>query len=296
MLSVEHVFLPPAGTLVTAQFARSNYRWLLIREIGPQLLFSLVMVLFVSISFYFMYRSLRMQQRLMLLKNDFVSNVTHELKTPVATASVAIEALRNFRILDDPARTGEYLEIAQHELNRLTLLTDNILKAAVFENNGITMRVERIEVKETLREVLASMKLVFEKKQAKVTFSAEGNDFMIEGGRAHIVNVFYNLLDNALKYSPSAPQISIWLKGLADGVLLCVRDSGMGIAPEFHKKVFEKFFRVPSGDIHTIKGHGLGLNYVAGVVKSHGGTIRLESHPGRGSSFTIYLPRHYEKN
>lgn len=291
----DHVFIPQTGIL-SVQFEKAGYRWLLLRELTPQLLFSLVMVLFIGISFYFMYRSLRMQQRLMLLKNDFVSNMTHELKTPVATASVAIEALRNFKMLKDPERTREYLEIAQHELSRLTLLTDNILKAAVFESKGIALRVETIELKEIIGQVLASMKLVFEKKQAEVSFYTEGEDFRAEGGKAHIVNVFYNLLDNALKYSPENPKITVRLKSLKEGILLNIRDNGIGIPEEFHEKVFEKFFRVPSGDVHNIKGHGLGLNYVAGVVKSHGGTIRLDSRPGSGSTFILYLPRCYEKN
>lgn len=290
-----HVFIPQTGIL-SVQFDKAGYRWILLRELTPQLLFSVVMVLFIGISFYFMYRSLRMQQRLMLLKNDFVGNMTHELKTPVATASVAIEALRNFKMLKDPERTREYLEIAQNELNRLTLLTDNILKAAAFESKGIDLRVETIELKELIGQVLASMKLVFEKKQAEVSFHTEGEDFRAEGGKAHIVNVFYNLLDNALKYSPGNPRIIVRLKSLKDGILLNIRDNGIGIPQEFHEKVFEKFFRVPSGDVHNIKGHGLGLNYVAGVVKSHGGTIRLDSQPGSGSTFILYLPRRYEKN
>lgn len=241
-----------------------------------------------------------MQQRLVLLKNDFVSNVTHELKTPVATASVAIEALRNFHILDNPSRTREYLEIAQQELSRLTLLTDNILKAAIFENNGIHIREEKLDLKAVTGEVLSSMKLVFESKNTHVTFRTDGVDFMMEGGKAHIVNMIYNLLDNALKYSPSDPEIDILLKDgtlrQSGGLQFIIRDRGIGIDAEFHKKIFEKFFRVPSGDVHNTKGHGLGLNYVASVVKSHGGTIRLESHPGKGSCFTIYLPRRYEKN
>lgn len=294
-LILDPVLLPLTGA-VTAQFRLQDYRWLLLREIAPQLLFSLVMILFISVSFYFMYRSMRMQQRLMELKNDFVSNVTHELKTPVATAGVAIEALRNFRILDDPVRTAEYLEIAQQELNRLTLLTDNILKAAAFESKGGSEKLEKVDLGETLDEVLASMRLVFEKKGAEVSFDRGGRHFVVDGTQAGLANVFYNLLDNALKYSPAVPRISIWLKELRNGVQLSVRDNGIGIAPQYHGKVFEKFFRVPNGDVHNIKGHGLGLSYVAGVVKDLGGNISLESQSGKGSCFIIYLPRHHEKD
>ena len=267
---------------------------LLLKEIAPQILFSVFLTLLTIGSFYLMYRSLRTQQRLMAIKNDFISNVTHELKTPVATVSVALEALKNFNALDDPQRTSEYLEIAQNELNRLTLMTDKILKTAVFEENGVTLKIEKIDLDGLIQQILSSMKLVFEKRKTQLQYQKDGKDFTVEGSQAHITNVIYNLLDNALKYSGEPSQVDVTLREDGDKIAISVRDSGIGIASEYQKKIFEKFFRVPSGDIHNTKGYGLGLSYVASVMKSHRGEITVESEPGKGSCFTLVIPKLHE--
>ena len=267
---------------------------LLVREIAPQFLFSIFVTLLIGAAFYVMYRNLNAQRELMKIKNDFISNVTHELKTPVATVSVALEALRNFNVLDDRARTTEYLNIAQTELNRLTLMTDKILKTAVFENQGIDIKFENVDLGSLIQEVLTSMKLVFEKRKTDLNYEKNGNDFMLNGSRAHLTNVVYNLLDNALKYSPESSVLRIALKDTPKNLVLSVCDSGIGIAPEYQRRIFDKFFRVPSGDVHNTKGYGLGLSYVSSVVKSHGGKIEVESEDAKGSCFEITLPRKHE--
>lgn len=265
----------------------------ILRQIAPQIMFSFFLTIITVIAFILLYRNVRAQQRLMELKNDFISNVTHELKTPVATVSVALEALKNFHALNDPKLTNEYLDIARNELNRLTLMTDKILKAAVFENKGITIQKETVDLQRTVVQILDSMRLIFEKRQARISFVPEGEVFTMEGEHAHITNVIYNLLDNALKYSPEKPVISIGLKETPEHLILSVKDEGLGIPGEYKKKIFEKFFRVPTGDIHNIKGYGLGLSYVAGVVKAHQGTIEVESESGKGSTFIIRWPKHH---
>lgn len=263
----------------------------ILKEITPQIAFSLFLTLLTSAAFVIMYRSIRAQQRLMELKNDFISNITHELKTPITTVGVAIEALKDFQGINNPTITNEYLGIAQNELNRLSILTDKILKTAIFENKGIEYRPEPIEMDKLIEQVLASMKLVFEKQGAKVVFNKQGNDFSLLGGSVHLTSVVYNLLDNALKYSLINPEIAVNLKEETSKVILSVKDNGLGISAEYQKKVFEKFFRVPTGDVHNIKGYGLGLSYVESVVKSHKGTIDVESEPGKGSNFIIKLPK-----
>jgi signal transduction histidine kinase len=269
-----------------------NVRSHLFLDITPQILFSLALTLITSAAFWIMYRSMRAQQRLMELKNDFISNITHELKTPVTTVSVALEALKNFKGLENPQTTREYLEIAQSELNRLSLLTDKVLKTAVFDNaDGVTFENEQVDLNKTVDQILHSMKLIFEKQKAHVTFEKKGGAFTIRGGSVHLTNVIYNLLDNALKYSNGNPQISIQLEENQKQVILKVGDKGIGIPPEYKKKIFEKFFRVPTGDVHNIKGYGLGLSYVDSVVRSHRGLIELVSRPGEGSVFTIFLPK-----
>lgn len=268
-----------------------DVRAILIKEITPQILFSLFLTGLTLFAFIVLYNNLRSQQKLMEQKNDFISNVTHELKTPVATVSVALEALKNFHGLNDPQRTQEYLEIAQNELSRLTLMTDKILKAAVFENKGVVIQKESVDVKELVGQIVDSMKLVFEKNLAHVSFQSDGNNFLVDASITHLTNVIYNLVDNALKYSPKQPQLTITLKESPNEVVLSVKDTGLGIPNEYKKKIFEKFFRVPTGDVHSIKGYGLGLSYVASVVHEHGGRIEVISEPGKGSTFIIHLPR-----
>ncbi|MBA4057365.1 MAG: hypothetical protein C0490_21810, partial [Marivirga sp.] len=263
----------------------------LLRSILPQILFSFFLTLITTASFVIIFRGLRGQQRLMQVKNDFISNVTHELKTPVATVSVALEALQKFHALDKPELTKEYLNIAQHELSRLSLMTDNILKTSVFENNGVNFNSQKIDVEQLISEVLSSMRLVFEKYRAIVKFDKTGDHFILMGDASHLTNLVYNLLDNALKYSKVPANITIELKGLPGQIVLSVKDEGIGILPEYQKRIFEKFFRVPSGDVHNTKGYGLGLSYVLNVVNNHSGKIDVESTPGKGSIFKIVLPK-----
>jgi signal transduction histidine kinase len=278
----------PANRYTASLLGARTY---VLEEITPQILFSIVLTGLTSLAFLFMFRSMRAQQRLMEIKNDFISNITHELKTPVTTVSVALEALRNFNGLENPKRTEEYLNIAQSELNRLTILTDKILKTAIFENKGVNFEPETVDIYKTLDQVLQSMKLVFEKQKAKVTFDKSGESFTISGGSVHLTNVIYNLLDNALKYSEGQPHITISLEENENRVVLKIADKGIGIPKEYSNKIFEKFFRVPAGDVHNVKGYGLGLSYVHSVIKSHKGKIEVDSEQGKGSTFTIFLPK-----
>lgn len=262
----------------------------LIQKISPQIAFSIFLTILTISSFYFLYRNIRAQQKLMELKNDFISNVAHELKTPVTTVGVALEALKNFNGLDNPKLTEEYLDIAQKELSRLTLLTDKILKTAIFENKGVQFHPEPVKLDELIEQVLSSMKLVFEKQGAKLQWKKAGDNFDVMGGSVHLMSVIYNLLDNALKYSPNNPDIRVELKRESGAIVLAVQDNGLGISTEYQKKIFEKFFRVPTGDVHNIKGYGLGLSYVHSVVKAHAGKIEVESKPGEGSKFILTFP------
>lgn len=262
----------------------------LLRKIAPQILLSLLLVAFTAISFSFLFRNLLAQRRLTLMKNDFISNITHELKTPIATVNVAIEALRNFDALQSPERTKEYLDISASELQRLSLLVDKVLKLSMFENKDIELQKSYFNLKELVEEVMHSMRLQFEKNKATVSFKTAGEPFMIQADRMHITSVIYNLLDNAIKYGGNKPDIKVELAATAQELIVRVADSGIGISPEYANKVFEKFFRVPSGDHHNIKGYGLGLSYAAHVIHQHGGSITVESQPNKGSVFTIKLP------
>ena len=263
----------------------------LIKRIAAAILLSLFLVAFTIVSFALLYRNVLKQKRLAEIKNDFISNITHELKTPIATVSVAIEALRTFSASMDAKKTKEYLDISANELQRLSLLVDKVLKLSMFEKKEIELQYEILDVKALVEEVTSSMRLQFEKHKADVHLSTTGNT-IVEGDRLHLVSVIFNLLDNALKYTNgSQPQINIQINGKEDQLELSIADNGIGIPVEYKDKVFEKFFRVPTGNLHNAKGYGLGLSYVSHVIDKHKGTIKVDSYDGNGSNFIITLPK-----
>jgi len=261
------------------------------KRIAIPILFSVFLVAFTALSFLLLYRNLLRQNRLADIKNEFMSNITHELKTPIATVSVAIEALRSFNANLDTQRTKEYLDISANELQRLSLLVDKVLKLSMFEKKEIDLQYELLDMKSLVDEVTSSLRLQFEKHHARVDVITEG-DTTLEGDRLHLVSVIFNLLDNAIKYSPDAPRIYIKIIGNDNKVHLVIQDSGIGIPEEYKGKIFEKFFRVPTGNLHNAKGYGLGLSYVAHVINRHNGIINVESIPGDGSKFVLSLPKH----
>lgn len=289
------VFAPayiPAQQQFIARF--THYQPYLLRKVIPYAAFACFLVLLTGFSFLLVYRSLRQQQLLTRLKNDFISNISHELKTPITTVGVALEAMKNFNVLEDPSRAREYLDISQNELKRLSILVDRVLKMSIFESKTPDLHLERFDLRQQLDDVLRSLQLRFDQAGAAVDLQVEGDDFELTGDAVHLTNVVYNLLDNALKYSPQKPQISLLLTGNERELLLRVSDKGIGISQEYQARIFEKFFRVPTGDRHNTKGHGLGLSYVAGVIAQHQGRIDVQSSPGQGSTFTITLPRKHD--
>jgi two-component system phosphate regulon sensor histidine kinase PhoR len=192
--------------------------------------------------------------------------------------------------MDDPARTKEYLDISANELQRLGLLVDNVLKISLFEKKEISLVKEPIDLKQLVSEVIGTMGLQFRKYQAQVNLHGADEELIIQGDRLHIMSVIYNLLDNALKYKRENPVIDVKLTRDNDQIVLQVIDNGIGIDPHYRSRIFEKFFRVPVGNNHDVKGYGLGLSYVSHIVEQHKGTITVESEVGKGSTFTIKFP------
>jgi two-component system phosphate regulon sensor histidine kinase PhoR len=293
-----------AGYAYQANFG-SPVRYLLGRMLWPIVAGGFLLG-FTVLAFVVLHRNLRQQRRLAQYKNDFISNMTHELKTPMSTIKVAVEALRHFDALDDPKRTREYLDISAMELQRLSLLVDKVLKLSQFENNEMEFRLTVFDLRELAAEVIGEMRLPFEKAGAVVRLvPAAGWDstglkgvaeaFPVRGDRGHLSSVISNLLDNAVKYSRESPVVTVEVSRAAGWVILSVTDNGIGIPAEYAGRVFDKFFRVPSGDHHNIKGYGLGLNYVHHIVHAHRGEIDVESKEGKGSRFTVKL-RAYEQN
>ncbi|MCW5924654.1 MAG: HAMP domain-containing histidine kinase [Saprospiraceae bacterium] len=286
---------PAFSGVLTQRFYAAEfpaYRGFLARKIVPHFLFSLLLFGITSAAFGLIYKSLRQQERLTALKNDFIGNITHELKTPITTVGVALEALSDFDVLQKPEQAREYLDISKLELERLTLLVDKVLRLSMFEEKQPRLQSEPLHLAELTSQVLNAMKLQAESVGGTITFEAPEQLPTVHGDKLHLTSVVFNLVDNALKYSgANAPKVQVSLAPLPnDKVRLTVQDHGIGIAPAYQSKVFEKFFRVPAGNVHTVKGHGLGLSYVANVVRQHGGTIRVESVEGEGTRFVVELP------
>ncbi|WP_448519260.1 sensor histidine kinase [Rhodoflexus sp.] len=284
----ERIFILPG---VGYEARMQGFIWNVWQHMLPLILFSLFLTSVTVAAFGLMYQSLRRQERLAELKNDFIGNVTHELKTPVATVSVAIEALSNFNVLQNTTLTSEYLEICKMELRRLSLMIDQIMKIAIFEEKGIQLENTNVDLDVLVRKVMNAMRPQFQHFQAQVNLQTIGSRWTVRGDDTHLTNILFNLLENALKYSAENPQIEVRLLEKEQDVVLEVSDNGIGIPAEYHKKIFDKFFRVPTGNVHNVKGYGLGLSYVANVVKSHGGDITLQSIPMQGSTFAVRLPK-----
>lgn len=284
---------PAFAGILTPRFYAAvfpEYTGYLLNQMLPDAAFALLLFGVTAAAFVLIFRSLRRQQRLTQLKNEFISNVTHELKTPITTVGVALEALSDFEALRDPVKTREYLSLSKLELNRLSLLVDKVLRLSMFEQQQMRLQPETLDLTALVRQVVAAITLQAERVGAVIHFDPpETGDFSFTGDRLHLTGVVFNLLDNALKYGGSAPEIRVFMERTPHTIRLSVQDNGAGIPPEYQSKVFDKFFRVPAGDRHDVKGHGLGLSYVAQVLRQHGGTIRVESEVGKGSVFTVEL-------
>ena len=264
--------------------------WHVFRDIAMQVLLSLFLVTLITLSFIFLYRNLIAQQKLTAIKNEFIGNITHELKTPIATVSVAIEAMKSFNALQDPVKAKEYLDIAGQELGRLSMLVDKVLRLSMFENRQLELKVGKLDFLQLVKDVIKSMQLQFEKSNATVQVSSSGDDFSIQADQLHIASVIYNLLDNAIKYSTD-PLIEVTATATGSHVLLSVKDNGIGIDPLYKDKIFDKFFRVPHGHQHNVKGYGLGLSYAAHIISQHKGIIAADSDGKNGTTFTFKLPK-----
>lgn len=263
----------------------------LLRRMAWLLSISTVLILICCISFVFLLRLFFRQKRLSDIRNDFMNNMTHELKTPISSVSVVLEMVQDKRHPVTEETRQEYYAIAQGELKRLTMLVEKVLKMAAFEKSEIQLVKEPFPAYDWVYDIVRSLRPVFESAGAMVDISVQPQDLVLYADKTHLTNVLQNLVENALKYNDKAvPELSIKLLREDHGTVLSVADNGKGIPATYADKVFDKFFRVPSGDRHDTKGYGLGLSYVKAVTELHGGTVALSSIVGGGSTFTIKLP------
>jgi signal transduction histidine kinase len=236
-----------------------------------------------------MLRTILKQKRLSEVKNDFINNMTHELKTPIATVSAAVEALQNFNALSDQRKTQTYLDISKNELQRLSDLVEKVLHIAAEEKEDVELFREETDLNEIIDNILSNHQLKANKLiQVRYDNNLAGKSVLID--KVHLGNAINNLVDNAIKYSKEPVQLYIQTS-LENGILkIKVKDNGIGIPRVYHHNIFDKFFRVPTGDLHNVKGFGLGLSYVQKIVTMHGGSIHVHSEPDKGSEFTIIIP------
>lgn len=265
----------------------SEYAIFILKRIWPSIMMSLLLFLLLSSSFYFLNRSRKEQESMNILKNDFISNMNHELKTPISTISVALEALSNFGEISNPRKTVEYLDISKQELKRLHLLVDKVLNMSCFDKQGMKLKEQTIDMSLLMSDIMKAMKLVFDKNKVQIDIRKKGDNFTTIGDKVHLTNVIYNLLDNAIKYSTHHPSIKVILEENENVIILKIVDKGIGIPKKYIPHVFDRFFRVPQNDIHNAKGYGLGLHYVKEVVEKHLAKIKVESIEHQGT--TIHL-------
>ncbi len=267
--------------------AVSHFYWYLVRQILPQVLFALVLLVLTAGSFLFAFRTLRKQEQLNELRNSFISNITHELKTPVATVRVALESLGSFGMKSDPEVTAEYLRMASLEMERLDGLIARVLNLSVLEENRRVINVCEADLKRLAEKVIRSMKPRLEQEGAEVVIDAPGERYDCMIDELFVEGVLINLVDNSLKYAEGKPLIAVSLSGDDHSVRISVSDNGPGIPEEYIHRVFDRFFRVPTGDRHNVKGHGLGLSYAAQVMQQHHGSITVKNNETSGCTFTL---------
>lgn len=239
--------------------------------------------------FYSMWVILR-QKRLDEMKNDFIGNMTHELKTPISTIALSSEVLAGPDIAEEPARLRKYARIIHAENERLRQQVERVLQLATLENGAQGMRVEPVDMHALVRETAAAFAVLLQERAGTITLDLGAERPVIKGDRVHLGNILFNLVDNAVKYSKGPPAVRIATANAKGGLRITVADRGIGMRKEDLRNIFERFFRIHTGNVHDVKGFGLGLHYVAQMVRAHGGKVHAESTFGQGSTFILAFP------
>ncbi|MDO6437644.1 HAMP domain-containing sensor histidine kinase [Cyclobacterium sp. 1_MG-2023] len=267
---------------------KQNY---LMQQVFLPLGSSLVFMCIIIVCFVYAIKVIIRQKKVSEIKNDFINNMTHEFKTPISTVSLAVEALQDPDLFGEQALRKRYLNIIKDENIRLGKQVEQVLQAAALEKNDFNLKIEKVDLKELIEATKKHFELLVENRGGTLTTEYSLLTGQLEVDVFHLNNILNNLLDNATKYSKDAPIIKIKVEETETNFTLSISDRGIGISKEAQKKIFDKFYRVPTGNLHDVKGFGLGLSYVKTMVEAHNGTIRLDSDPGQGSVFTINLPK-----
>jgi two-component system phosphate regulon sensor histidine kinase PhoR len=262
----------------------------LLTELWGMLLISIILIIVIFYSFTYTIATIFRQKRLSEMKNDFINNMTPEFKTPISTISLACEALSDKELRGSGEFLDSYLSMIQEENKRLAGMAEKILQTAVIDKGQLKMNKETINLHEIITDVIKNLRIQVEIKDGEIKRRLKATNSQIEGDKVHVTNLVYNLLDNANKYSPKRPVIRIITENVSNGIVMTIEDNGIGIGKNEQKKIFDKLYRVPTGNIHEVRGFGLGLNYVKAIVEEHHGKISLESEVNRGTKFRVFLP------
>lgn len=277
-----------------ARLAFPHAAFYLLKGMWVILVLSLCLIFICAFSFAYMVALFYRQKKVAEIRNDFMNNMTHELKTPISSVSVALELLQDKSVSMEQEARNEYFAIAGNELNRLTMLVDKVLRMAAFEKMEVKIRKEQIAAQPWIESVMYSVKPLAEAGKIAMSITVLPQDLFVWADKGHLSSMLQNLLENAIKYADrnkSILEINISAKEENGMFILTVKDNGIGIAGQYQHKVFEKFFRVPTGDQHDTKGYGLGLSYVKEIVRLHNGQLHLQSELKTGTTFTIMIPQ-----
>ena len=250
------------------------------------LLFTLVIIVAYSSAIYQLIR----QKQISEIKSDFINNMTHEFKTPIATINLAVEAIKNPQVIDDKEKVMKYLQMIRDENKRMHAQVENVLRISKLEKNQLDISKDRVDVHDIIKDAIAHVELIVADSGGYIETHLKAGRKDVLANEMHFTNVIVNILDNAIKYSPEAPKIDIYTEEVKNSIIIEIRDQGAGMSKAVLKKVFEKFYREHTGDIHNVKGHGLGLAYVKRIIEDHQGEVYAESEKDKGSTFYIKLP------
>ncbi|WP_333695080.1 sensor histidine kinase [Flavobacterium sp.] len=251
---------------------------------------SLVFTLIIIIAYSNALNQLFKQRQISEIKTDFINNMTHEFKTPIATINLALDAIKNPKVIEDKEKVHRYLQMIRDENKRMHAQVENVLRISKLEKKELEIAKEPKDINEIIGDAIEHVSLIIENRQGTINTHFKATRTTVLLNDVHFTNVLVNMLDNAIKYSPDTPLIDIYTENLNDFIIIKIKDQGAGMSKNAQKRIFEKFYREHTGDIHNVKGHGLGLAYVKRIVEEHNGKISVESEKGKGSTFSIKLP------
>lgn len=272
-----------------------NQNKYLLRTMWLLLTISAMFILVIIFSFSFTVSTIIRQKKVSEIKNDFINNMTHELKTPISTISLACQALSDPDIKNREGIVDNYINVIADENKRLAMVVENVLRTAVMDKGELKLKIVDLDMNEMVSQVLQNMKIQLEQRGGQFITDLQATETMVQADRIHLTNVIFNLVDNALKYTEKIPLIKVGTRNEKNGIVIYVEDNGIGISKENQSKVFDKLYRVPTGNIHNVKGFGLGLSYVKAIVDKHNGWINLRSELSKGSRFEIFIPHKYNQ-